>query len=241
MGKTNKITFIAEDDYTELVCPKPYPASKQIPDWFKNQEPYKTSPDNPDGKKLIVRNYESNATFKKCQPMLDTLTAGYIVPLWTDVTVENNGFPFINWRVTGREVFSLHAENSVNIDTPIGYFKSVFKYANPWHIKTPPGYSVLITSPLGYPDLPFKALNGIIDTDRSNHPITVPVWVKDSFVGVVEKGTPMLQVIPFKRDNWESEFTKYKNGEINTILDKDVKSTIVNNYVKGFWTKKSYR
>ena len=51
----------------------------------------------------------------------------------------------------------------------------------------------------------------------------------------------MLQVIPFKRENWESEFTKYKDGEFDMLLDKNVKSTIVNNYIKNFWTKKSYK
>jgi hypothetical protein len=238
VGKTNKITFIAEDEYVENVCPKPYPASKSIPEWFKNQNPYGDLGEN---NKIIVRNYESNATFKKCQPMLDGLTAGYIFPLWTDVTIEEDKIPYINWRVREREVFGVHAPHTVKMDTPTGYNKQAFKYFNMWHIKTPPGYSVLITSPFGYQDLPFKAITAIIDTDKTTHPITVPVWVKDNFSGIVEKGTPMFQAIPFKRENWESDFTKYKDGEFNMLMDKNVKSTIVNNYIKNFWTKKSYK
>lgn len=241
MGKTNKITFIAEDDYADTVAPRPFPASNAIPEWFRKEDPYERTEQSPDGKKMFVRNYESNASFKKCQPLLDGLTAGYIFPLWSDVTIEEGEVPFINWRVKYKPVFELHGDNTLRIDTPSGYNKRVFKYVNLWHLKTPPGYSVLITSPFGYPDLPFKALTGIIDTDQTTHSITVPVWVKDNFSGIVEKGTPMFQAIPFKRDNWESEFTKYKNGELDMLTDKNVKATIVNNYIKNFWTKKSYK
>jgi hypothetical protein len=69
---------------------KPYPASQSIPDWWRNGTPYQISPDNVDGKKLIINNKgESNATFKKCTPMLDAMITGYIIPLWSDVVVTN--------------------------------------------------------------------------------------------------------------------------------------------------------
>lgn len=238
---SKKITFIAEDYMAEEICPRPYPASKGIPEWFKNQLPYEESYGVPAGGQIVISNNESNASFKKCQPMLDALTFGYIFPLWADVQIEEGEIPVMNWRVRYDSVFTMHGNNTQNMETPPGYSKQVFKYNNKWHIKTPPGYSTYITSPSGYPDSPFKAISAVIDTDKSVHEITVPVWVKDNFSGIVEKGTPMFQAIPFKRETWDSEFDRYEVDELKILTDKNVKATIVNNYIKNVWTKKSFK
>lgn len=241
------IQFIARDDFYFDTTPRPFPASKAIPDWWKNQVPYKQSPDNPDGKKIIVRDYESNATFKKCTPMLDALTSGYIIPLMADIQVTNVGtdsqyVPYINWRIrTPLPMFDVHAMESVKIEKPSGYHAQALKYINGWNIKTPKGYSTLFISPVGYEDGPFRALTAVIDTDSTPHEIVLPVWIKNGLEGIVEKGTPMVQVIPFKRTNWEATFSHYEKNEMAKLVARDVKATIVNNYVKNFWTKKSYK
>jgi hypothetical protein len=194
---------------------------------------------NNDGKKIIVEDRESNASFKKCTPMLDMLSSGYIVPLWTDVqvTIENN-LPLINWR-TKKNVFELH--NGQEVEIPYGYHKTQFKYLNQWTPRLPKGYSALIIPCPGYPNTPFKSMHGIIDYDKSPHPLLPPVYLKNNFEGIVEKGTPMFQIIPFKRNNWQSSFSFLEEGEIDRLLDRDIKSTLVNNYVKNFWEKKSYK
>lgn len=236
---TNKIKFIAQDKYAEEVCPKPYPSSQALPKWWKNSTPYVISEDNPEGKKIFVNNRISNTNFKKCTPMLDALATGYIFPLWADVQVRNEPIgKSLNWRVS-KPVFNLHGE--VDIEIPEGYSTLIFKYVNMWHIQTPPGYSILVTHPLGYNNSAFRAIPAIIDTDKSQHSITVPMWVKEDFEGIVETGTPMFQVTPFKRDNWESEFDVYEEGRFDAIQDRNVFATIVNNYVKNNWTKKSYK
>jgi hypothetical protein len=51
----------------------------------------------------------------------------------------------------------------------------------------------------------------------------------------------MFQIIPFKRDNWISKFSFLEDGYDQINLDRDVKATIVNNYIKNFWEKKSYK
>ena len=97
----NEIEFVALDKHAFKVCSKPFPASQAIPQWWKDASPYVKSERNPDGKKIIVEDRESNASFKKCTPMLDMLSSGYIVPLWSDVQVKiESGFPLITWRVS---------------------------------------------------------------------------------------------------------------------------------------------
>jgi hypothetical protein len=235
----NEVEFIALDKYAFEVCPKPFPASQAIPKWWKDASPYIKSEDNPDGKKIIVSNYESNASFKKCTPMLDMLSSGYIIPLWADVqvTIKEQGSE-LSWRVHKR-VFDVHDGQDVEI--PDGYQKTQFKFLNQWVPRLPKGYSALIMPCPGYPNNAFRPMSGIIDYDKTTHPLYPPVYLKNDFEGIVEKGTPMFQVIPFKRNNWSSKFSFLEDGQELINFDRDVKSTIVNNYVKNFWEKKTYK
>jgi hypothetical protein len=171
--------------------------------------------------------------------MLDMLSSGYIVPLWADVQVRNVGkLTSLTWRVE-KAVFEEHSGQEVEI--PDGYQKSQFKYLNPWIPKLPSGFSALIIPCPGYPNTPFRAMAAVIDYDKTPHSLFPPVYLKENFEGIVERGTPMFQIIPFKRNNWKSSFSFLENGEQTARMDRDVKATIVNNYVKNFWEKKSYK
>lgn len=174
--------------------------------------------------------------------MLDALTTGYILPLWSDVqvTIEQDGSPRIDWKVT-RPVFDVHGSASYNVEPPVGYRNTVFKYLNTWIPQTPPGYSTLVTAPFGYRNLPFYAIPAVIDSDTSTLQLIPPVWIKEGFEGIVEKGTPLVQLTPFKRDDWKSEFSFLQEGEYERKEDKLFRSNIVNNYVKNSWHKKTYK
>jgi hypothetical protein len=233
---SKKIKFMAADEFRFDTQLKPYPASKALPEWWKDSKPYWGE----EQKLSVLSLGESNTKFKKCIPMFDSLTAGYIVPLWTDVYVSNqNGIPSIEWK-TFNKPFGVHGELK-DIEAPLGYSNFIFKYSYMWMPITPPGYSVLITNPIGYKNLPFHAVTGIIDSDVSKVEIAPPVWLKEGFEGIVEKGTPIVQIIPFKRDNWESEFDFYKNQEFEKNQEKGFASTISNHYKRFIWSKKSYK
>jgi hypothetical protein len=236
---SKEIKFIAKDKYAYEVCQKPFPATSAIPQWWKDALPYDLNDKNFNKSKIMLENSHSNATFKKCTPMLDALGLGYIIPLWADVEIrEENGFPLISWR-TSREVFRLHDGTGVEILE--GYGQSQFKFLNQWIPKLPKGYSLFVTHPIGYQNSPFRAIDAIIDYDKTTHVLEPPLLLKNGFEGIIEKGTPMIQVFPFKRDNWKSSFEYLDEGEFIINVDRDVKATIVNNYVKNFWSKKSFK
>ncbi len=236
-----KITFTAKNPYGWEVYPKPFPASKALPQWWKDESPYFKTPMNPSGKALILENGSSNTTFRMCTPMRDALSGGYIIPLFSDVVVaQTGGGPRITWRTKGTAVFQQHGDTALKVEAPAGYDAHVFKYINTWIPKTPPGYSVLVTAPFGYRNLPFHAVPAIVDADKSQLELIPPMWVKSGFEGVVEKGTPMVQIIPFKRDNWEAEFKYFKEGEYNIIEERTFNTTIVNHYIKNVWSKKEF-
>ena len=241
---SKKINFRAIDKTGFDVQLKPYPAVKSLPQWFLNMGPYeeRSNPKSPNDGKLHFRDRAANATFKKCVPLLDGMSAGYIISLWADVMVEQiENFPNIYWK-THADVFELHGTSSREIPAPLGYDKVVYKYNNCWIPQTPKGYSCLITSPFGHNDLPFKAIPAVVDTDKSTLELVFPMWVKTGFEGIVEKGTPMAQVIPFKRDNWDSTFDYYEDGQYKKVIEeKNFNSTMVGHYLKNHHSKKKFK
>lgn len=236
---SQKIKFIARDPDAYELGLKPYPASQNIPGWWRDMTPYVKSAENPDGKKFLLRKRLANTSPKKCVPMLDALTSGYLIPLWADVSVEQTSAnPMINWRTT-RNVFEMHGDTSM-VETPIGYHKQVFKFMNLWSIITPPGYSCLITPPAGFRQTGLQAIPAVVDTDRSTLEILFPFWVQVDFNGIIEKGTPLVQVTPFKRSEWKAEYSHYKENEYQNLEDKNFNGTLINHYVKNVWSKKKY-
>jgi hypothetical protein len=221
---------------------KPYPAVKQLPEWYTKSLPHHSSNRFPNDKKLYFRNREANNTYKKCVPLLDGMSAGYIVPLWADVNVEqNNNFPVLYWK-TKNDIFELHGEPSREIPAPEGYDQIVYKYNNCWIPQTPKGYSCIITSPFGYNDLAFKAIPAVVDTYKSSLELVFPMWVKKGFEGIVEKGTPMVQIIPFKRDDWNSTFDYYEDGYYKNIVEeKTFNTTMIGHYLKNHHSKKKFK
>jgi hypothetical protein len=238
----NEIEFIYISKYFYEVCERPKPAKEFLPEWFKSMPPYEKTLDNPDGSKLILsEDGYSNASGKKCIPMFDAMTSGYIVPLWADVQVsQENNFPKIKWRVK-ENVFELHGPSSRNIPPPFGYDSVVFKYLSQFKIKTPPGYSVLVIPVSGHYRLPFTAIPAIIDTEKSSGDAAFPLWIQSGFNGIIKKGTPLVQIIPFKKENWKSKFSWITLEQYYIELDKSFNSNILNNYLKNIWNKKTYK
>ncbi len=246
---TNIIRFTAKDEYGWAVQNKPIPTSAKIPDWWRKMTPYVKSPDNPNGTKIMVENRIVNATMKKCTPMLDALSSGYLLTLWSDVqirqikNVDGTYAPRVTWRVSSNEgVFQLHGNEAISDMTPpLGYSTYVFKYMNTWIPHTPKGYSILFTAPFNYENLPFYAVPAIVDSDKSSIEIIPPMWVQEGFEGIVEAGTPLVQLLPFKRTDWKAEFDYLKNGEYQKIEDKTFNKNLVNNYIRNHWSKKTYK
>jgi hypothetical protein len=107
------------------------------------------------------------------------------------------------------------------------------------HTQTPPGYSSLITHPLNRHDLPFITLSGLVDTDMTMARGNLPFFLKEGFEGVIPAGTPMFQIIPFKRENWQMEEDKsiMKIGLENEFLTK---KSVYGWYKNNKWNKKLY-
>jgi hypothetical protein len=139
-------------------------------------------------------------------------------------------------------VLSVHdPRQSEGVAVPYGYSTVAYKYNNPWVVKTPPGWSCLITHPVGHYDLPFRMINAIVDTDVYPQDFNPVFWFKEDFEGIIERGTPMYQIIPIKREKWQSKISKLEDPIHYYNQQKNIGRTILNNYVKNIWNKKEYK
>jgi hypothetical protein len=105
---------------------------------------------------------------------------------------------------------------------PEGYYVNHFAWAPDWAVETPKGYSVLYSQPFNRFELPFLTTSGIIDNDSVNLPGSMPFFLIKGFSGVIPAGTPYVQMIPFKREDWVSEIVIENPNKIN---EKNIKNS----------------
>jgi hypothetical protein len=62
-----------------------------------------------------------------------------------------------------------------------------------------------------------------------------------AFQGLIPKGTPIAQVIPFKREGWHMEIGSDKDvKEHNKIIEK-MRTKFFDRYKSMFWSRKEYK
>ena len=188
----------------ETILPKPVAAVEGLPAWYKDM-PLRAFSDILNSEQL---------TLKKCPPFIDAMTFGFLIPLMTDIRVEDGMFSWDHAVPANSSPGAAHSpldfhDNSQATGSP--FFEEdqiLLKFNSFWMMQAPPGYSLLITHPVNRPDLPFTTLSGIVDADRyRDNFINFPArWIDPDFNGVVPKGTPIAQVLPIKRDGWSARF-----------------------------------
>ena len=247
-----EIEFSAHEDYFALKEDYPIPAKLNIPEWYKKLE-----------------HNINNKTVKGCMPFLDSLTAGYILKIPQDFYVRHNvnnknekGEEFKD----SFQTYGLHEQSqmlyvkSLNLNSGVDIHLTnqlegspfieknknfpIYKILNPWKIKTPKGYSCLFVSPLNNSDDRFSIIPAIVDTDLFPNEINFPIIINGDKYPVLEdlikKGTPYVQIIPFKRDSWKMVINSRKQKEIqNSRIFYGLQ--LLNIYKQNYWDKKSWK
>lgn len=206
----NKITFNSNRSYNnELTYPKP--AKKSIPSWFSNASKYWKEQDGSDA---LDGNGKRGPGFKACPALSDIFTSGYFLTTPCDVNVfKYNGVPYAR-ASEGFEDFCDIRPHMGEFHYPQGYYPYAYHWYPNWGFTLPDGYSALVMQPLNHFELPFLTTAGIIDSDKYPAPGLMPFFIKDGFEGIIPKGTPYVQIFPFKREEWGSEFNLYTEEEM---------------------------
>lgn len=242
---TKRIEFYPTGFGVDGVCEPPVPAvHSNIPDWFRHVPKYRDYATS-----LNVFNGENNLTIRNCIPLLEGFTSGYVMTLHTDVQVKRveNNKVLITWMdggsnqpapITTRPNYEEKPENR-SFPAVDGFDRPEFNWRPFWNVKTPSGYSCLFTHPINRLDLPFYTLGGVMDTDKWGESGNHPFLLKSGWEGVISKGTPMFQFIPFKREDWKSEVTENNNRYMKMLSLRD--SVLSGWYKKNAWSTKRYR
>lgn len=229
-----KVSFIPTSIDAEKFVQPPQPARQYSPEWIKRMPAFK------DNRLSVDLSGQANLTAKMCMPFMDTFSFGYIQETWCDIFIErdNLGNPNYYYSNFPHIISSRDSDNKPQDD---GFYSTEFVWKVQWSPKLPKGYSALYTHPLNRDDLPFRSMSGIVDADKhffestGNHPF----FIKKDFEGVIPKGTPMYQIIPFKRDDWSSDV-----AEFDPELDKQrhsLRSKFWGVYKTNYWTKKTFK
>lgn len=215
-----EIEFSSHEDYIFLNECLPTPIKLNIPEWFKKLE---------HGKKHDEMVHVK--TIKGCVPFLETLTNGYLLRVPVDyiikhgTTKNDEGKPVLSMATSldASEEHNLWDRYGLNINVAPPHNPKQLegspwveqnknlpfpKIMNPWRIKTPPGYSCLFLPPMNNEEQDFfSIIPGIVHTDSHTLEINFPIRINMEKYGYTElniaKGTPYVQIIPFKRDSWK--------------------------------------
>ncbi len=190
------IRFLCAPEDDGVIAP-PMPARSALPEWFRKLPPIDTA---------HVSAQNSGLTVKRCVPFIDAMTAGWILPLAATVRLEirvGGTSVEAGWEFD-RVMVSNHAPHQVagHPQQP----RPPCKFHNYWSIRTPPGWSCLFVPPLNRPNGVFEIAAGVVDTDVYPAHIHFPFFATGpDGVHVIEKGTPIAQVIPFRREDPKAE------------------------------------
>ncbi|UBF19619.1 hypothetical protein HRTV-10_gp35 [Halorubrum tailed virus 10] len=192
------IEFVTDEELYGAI-PEPIPANKVLPDWYKKLGQY-TANDGEFGS-TNTREGISRSTVKRCAPFMEAMTMGFIIPLSGEIYFEaKDGYVNYEWEFQ-EPLISNHNLSQVGGEMFPNHEWPIMKFNNQWCMKVPDGYSVLVTNPLNRPGQPFTPFSGVVDIDNYFNNVNAPfMWTGGDFEGVVPKGTPIIQVIPFKRD-----------------------------------------
>jgi hypothetical protein len=184
------IEFLCRSEDRGVIA-EPVAARTVIPQWFKELR-------GVDQDHLTATN--DGLTVKRCLPFLDAMSTGWIVPLAATVRLHISddgkhveaGWEFDRTMVSNHAAFQV-AGNPLEPRPPM-------KFHNYWTIRTAPGWSCLFIPPLNRPQPVVQVLSGVVDTDAFPTPVNFPfVATAGDGVHVLPKGTPLVQVIPFRR------------------------------------------
>tara|TARA_R110000822_G_scaffold123076_1_gene257403 strand:- start:960 stop:1706 length:747 start_codon:yes stop_codon:yes gene_type:complete len=243
------IKFKAPKEYIDSLDKDlyPKPIKLNIPDWYKR-----------------LKHTGEDQTIKGCIPFLDTLITGYVLSIpqesyfhWgydkqNNKEYQGHRFAFhdsftgeVNLNNSQTKEKEAHGPQQIQGSDLNNKSKfPVCKFLNPWTIETPPGYSCLLVSPLNNSDKRFSIITGIVDTDTYETPINFPFIINKKIIEdnkiTIKQGTPYVQVIPFKRDNWKM---KVEQESINKgfSFNLNFSTTLYQRYKNKIWKKKNYK
>ena len=248
-----QIKFILDPGFKHsgIPVPPPVPAVSMIPQWYKDAEVFV----NKETMGLDIQDPSLRAPgIKSCMPVFDTLTSGYFLTTWWSIEITSNKLNNLEWKYVEKDENGEWVDSVVNpamvservgdmaytLPRPEGFAHNHMVWQGKWGMKLPKGWSLMVVHPSHRFDLPFYTIGGIIDADRFSANGNLPWFIKKGWIGIIEKGTPIAQLIPIKREAWISRVIPEKKDKMGRYLAHQVRSVVSGYYRSNIWVKKRY-
>lgn len=230
------ITFYQAHEAASLFVDVPKPASKTTPEWYRSQ-----------GGSLG----EFGSTIKRCMPIFDIMTAGYILSLPCDIFVDATNPDQLVYMTPPdildnfkEDLFYEHLPQQLSEypKNPKAYHKQVLRI-NPFYaVGTKKGYSCMLVQPFHRDPTPLQLFPALVDTDKFISHGFYSFYVEAGFRGIIKQGTPLVQVIPFKRETFTSEIVLFEKAKLFLKnQNAKLKSTFTGGYKNKFRVLKQYK
>lgn len=216
---------------------RPEPVRMHMPKWYKDvpvtMSEAESSP--------FLR--AGDFTIKKCLPVLDYLTSGYMLRFTTEVAIspeEIKDSQAFKWEIPmPLSMVDTHPHGQFPI--PIDDKKRPYiRFNSEYIVRTPPGYSCLVYQPMMHFEKRFTFISAIIDTDTYDGEMKATGWINSKEPFVIEMGTPMMVLFPFKRENWKMEISdelfSVEKSKIQALMHRK----FYNLYKQYFHKRKKY-
>ena len=211
--------------------PPPYPASKEVPDWLKAMPVV--------GEKQPERLLKS---VKNCPPFVEAITCGYVIPLATEIKLTVDWQGQFHGEASDVDILRYHSAGQVQ-GAPFERFP-VVKILSPWLIRTPPGYSTMYLPPLNRFETRLVPLAGLVETDLFYRNVNFPaiLTIPPGTSLTLPKGTPLVQVIPIKRDEFQAAVVPADDETFHLMNARTMGDPEDANFYKdNYWRKKGYQ
>jgi len=227
-----------------------------MPKWYKEADRFAKMPNGeyfkapkqvcPFPKEGTKDDYGKIPTWKACPAIMDGFSTGYVLKTPCDITFFKDAQGNIDVKVSELNCrdFVSRRPPMPQFEHPKGYYKYHFAWQPDWGLEVPEGYSCVYMTPMNRFDLPFLNTTGIVDNDKVYLSGTFPFFVVDGYEGTIKAGTPYMQIIPFKRENWESEIELLSQNDIYAKMNDNMKKYRVPDggvYIKDVWSRREYK
>ena len=235
----------------------PSPTQEEIPQWYKEADrfaknpitnEYYKAPKNicPFPKEGTLDDYGKIPTWKACPAIMDAFTTGYVLKTPCDIIFFKDSSGKINVKIEDdkHKDFCTPRAPMAQFEHPKGYYKDHFAWYPDWGIELPEGYSALYMTPMNRFDLPFLNTTGVVDNDKVYLSGTFPFFVIEGWEGTLPAGTPYMQVLPFKRENWDHSVKFQEANEIYAKMVENMKFYRQPDggiYKNKVWSRREYK
>lgn len=227
-----------------------------MPKWYKDADRFAKMPSGeyykapkgicPFPKEGTADDYGKIPTWKACPAIMDAFATGYVLKTPCDIKFFKNKYGKIDVEISDQKYkdFVSKRDPMPQFQHPRGYYKEHFAWYPDWGVEVPEGYSCIYMTPMNRFDLPFLNTTGIVDNDKVHLSGTFPFFIIDGYEGTIPAGTPYMQILPFQRENWQSETEILNQNEIYGKMTDNMKKYRVPDggvYIKNVWTRREYK